>query len=330
MRLEDTQRLVLVKAGFHKERIVPDPVDLSRYFTENVVGSKASGSPSSISEIDIAVLPHELQLLAKVSNARLHIASPSLREQSLTVMATKPLGQRSKCIVNVVRDAFSMGTRVIHVKILVHFHDEVSLGAIRVGNIFQSVGRSIADVCFSRGPVVSWEEDHLSDSARPTDCVHDGLYSIRPCGDVRNVMGFIHGTEDDPRLSRQPLRYLSPDIGKLGVRDIVSALADDASVPTSIIVDIHDAVGSGGQAIVNEGTVLGPLGFVNRPAKFGSKILPSDGETEESHTLGSEVVHLTVTVASSILSKRRGIRASTVAISIASEVKASDVYASQR
>ena len=62
-----------------------------------------------------------------------------------------------------------------------------------------------------------------------------------------------------------------------------TTLADDATVPTSVVVDINDALGAAdAKAVLHDGVVSSEKGRIECAAKFVvDEVLPTDWKTED-------------------------------------------------
>ena len=89
-------------------------------------------------------------------------------------------------------------------------------------------------------------------------------------------MRLVHGAEDDVRLVGVLGRELAPDGVELRVRG--AALADDAAVPASVVVQVDDAVRARSQAGLHELVVAGEESRVEGAAEgVGDEVLPANG-----------------------------------------------------
>lgn len=72
-------------------------------------------------------------------------------------------------------------------------------------------------------------------------------------------MRFVHETENNLRLAGVLGGDLAPKTSEIGVADSAVALTNNVAVPTSVIVDIDDTVGTGSETALYELVVLGPV-----------------------------------------------------------------------
>ena len=89
--------------------------------------------------------------------------------------------------------------------------------------------------------MISRKKNHLGGSSVCTDCIDGLLHSGSPCIHIE-VMGLVHETKNDVWLIGIPLSKLGPEVSKLIIRG--TTLANDASIPTSVVVDIEDTFSS--------------------------------------------------------------------------------------
>ena len=106
----------------------------------------------------------ERNLFAQELSAGIRVTSTGFRVESLSTIGTEPSGKRLPCVVDVIRNAICMGTRVVGVEVLVNIEDQASLRAIGVCNFVQGICRTIRDEGLSGCPVVSWEKYELRSS----------------------------------------------------------------------------------------------------------------------------------------------------------------------
>lgn len=127
--------------------------------------------------------------------------------------------------------AVGVGTRVVRVEVLMHVVDKVGVRAIGVGHGAERRSGPVADELLGGGVVVPGEKDDLAGGTGLADSGNGGLDGRGPCGDVGNVVGLVHDTEDDPGLRGVLLGDLLPQVRELSVGDGSVALSDDVSLP---------------------------------------------------------------------------------------------------
>lgn len=175
--------------------------------------------------------------------------------------------------------------------------DEVGEGAVNVGDRGKGGGRAVGDGGRGVGPVVSGEEDDVGCGTGLADRGDGGLDGGGPGGDVGDVVGLVHETEGDLWLGSVLGGQLRPERGELGVSDTSTALADNVSVPATVVVDVDDAEIGDSQARGHESIVSGKVGGVEGTTKAVVKeVLPSNGKTEGVEaSVSDKVLHLACT-----------------------------------
>jgi hypothetical protein len=115
-----------------------------------------------------------------------------------------------------------------------------------------------------------------------------------------------------------------------------STLANDATIPAGIVVDVDDALASLVETSLNKLIVLGKVVGVESTTKsVVDQVLPSDGQAEHIHSVvPGEMLHLANAVWIVVLAvevPQRGIDLGSVAITIGrtTEVEACDIEASE-
>lgn len=133
----------------------------------------------------------------------------------------------------------------------------------------------------------------------------------------------------------------------MSVRDRPAGLVDYISVPASysqeltlcshgfvalsglltVVVNINNTMRSYVQAPLDEFIVLGPVGRVKGPSEGWGQDLPSDGEAENVHSIGREVLHLSDAVDAAVLVKwSNRLARIAAAVGDTAEVETSYVY----
>lgn len=110
---------------------------------------------------------------------------------------------------------------------------------------------------------------------------------------LHTVVGFVHQTHDDLCVTGVLRCQLTPQIGEVVVGR-PSALANDGSIPASVVVNVYDAVCTGFQAPLDQLVVSAQVAGVQGCSEGVLKILPGDGETEDVELVDlGKVGHLT-------------------------------------
>lgn len=110
-------------------------------------------------------------------------------------------------------------------------------------------------------------------------------------------MWLVHDAKSDLAAAAVLLGQLSPDACELGVGR--TTLADDLTVPSSVIVEVEDAeLGARVQAALNEAIILCKVGRVKSAAEdIVDEKLPADRQTEGVKLVVlDKVVHLAKSV----------------------------------
>lgn len=162
--------------------------------------AERTSRPSDVSEHNIRVLGLVGDLLAEVLDARLGVSTASLSVEGLAVVGAEPAGERCPSVLDVVGDTLSVSSRVVAVEVLVDVEDQVGGGSVEIFDGGEGSGGTAGHECLSRSPVVAGEEDHLGSGTGLADGGNGGLDRGSPGGDVRDIMGLVHDSEDDFRL----------------------------------------------------------------------------------------------------------------------------------
>ena len=114
-----------------------------------------------------------------------------------------------------------------------HVEDDLAGGAVGVLDTHERRGGGLRELG-GRCEVGARQQDELAGGAGLTDGVDGGLAGGGPCSHGCKIVGLVHDAEDDLRC----LCVLGRELGKqAGVLSIAwTALADDATIPSSIVV----------------------------------------------------------------------------------------------
>ena len=229
------------------------------------------------------------QLGADVRVAAVDVAAASLGEQGLAAHTAQIVGQRRELVVHAVGDA--LGRRAaLAVEILMRLVDELARRPVTIDDARQRRGRIVLEA--ADGVVVgAGQEDHLCLGAVVADGVDDLLDGGGPGRHVE-VVRLVHDAEDDVGLRCVFLGELGPEVGELVVGR--SALADDAAVPSGVVVHVDDAERAGRKARLHDLVVGTEEVCVQRASEVVvDEVLPSDRNAEEVElVILGKVLHL--------------------------------------
>jgi hypothetical protein len=296
----------------NERSIGPSVSILGRSLSKLVRTIKTTCSPASVSKVNIRVLVQELNLLAKILLTASSVTATSLGQHSLPAVLLEPGGKGLEGGIDVVLDALGVGSGVVAVKILVYVHDEVVGGAIRVLDGVEGRGGAGGDEGLGAGVALTGHEDDVALSSGSTDGSYDSLHGRGPLGDVGDVlkfqvshldyfsaiektyMRFVHDTKGDLGLAAILGCQLLPNVRQLRVGR--STLADNTTVPSSVVVEIQNTQRcTRAQASLYKTVVLLEVGLVQSCTKLVvEQELPANWQTESVKTVVlDEVVHLT-------------------------------------
>ena len=229
------------------------------------------------------------QLGADVRLAAGRVAAAGLGEHGLAADATEPGRHGRELVGHAVGDAVGV-LAAVAVEVLMGFVDELALRAVAVhdaGEHRGRVGREAAD-----GVVVgAGEEDHLGCGAGGADG-RDGLLEGGGPFAHDDAVGLVHQSENDLFLRGVFLGELGPEAAELVVGR--TALADDAAVPASVVVQVEDTVCAGGETRLHDVVVGAEETCVKRTSKIVvDEVLPSDRKTKQVESvILRKVLHL--------------------------------------
>ena len=104
-------------------------------------------------------------------------------------------------------------------------------------------------------------------------------------------MRLVHQAEDDLWLGAVLFRQLFPNVGELSVGR--STLADDPSVPTSIVVEVEDGVGALAQGVLDQLVIGSEPGSAQGSTELSTDGgVPAEGESEDVGAALDKVVDL--------------------------------------
>ena len=135
-----------------------------------------------------------------------------------------------------------MGAAEVGIEVLMHVEGEVGRRSVRIGDVVQRLGRAGFEKAVRALPLRSGQEDQLRGGAGVADTMYDGLQGHSPFVQIGDVMRFVHDAHHHSRRRGIVGGELAPETDKVIVGG--PALADDAAVPSGIVVDVHDAVGT--------------------------------------------------------------------------------------
>lgn len=149
-----------------------------------------------------------------------------------------------------------------------------------------------------------------------------GLNSLRPGGNGK-IMRFVHDTKDDICVIRVLGRQGHPQSRKLVIGR--TTLANDAAVPTGVVVDVEDALGARVETARHEGVVLAEIGRVQIAAHdIVGEVLPAHGNSKYVEVVVTgKVLHL-----GGARGGERGARHGACSVGRTAKVQARDIHAS--
>lgn len=117
------------------------------------------------------------------------------------------------------------------------------------------------------------------------------LDSLRPCGDSK-IMWFVHDAEDDIRIVRVFGSEGRPQRRELIIRG--TALADDAAIPTGVVMDVEDTLGARVEAARHEVIVLAKIrGVQIATHDIVREVLPAHCDTKHVKIIvAGKMLHL--------------------------------------
>ena len=245
--------------------------------TDQGGGKHHTSSPTNPAQPDIRIVVQVAEFGTDVRVTASRVTATGLSEHALPAHTAQIGCQWRERVVHSVRNTFRRrAARTI--EILMHLIDQFVSRSVTIQDAGQSWGRGGLEA--ANGVVVcAREEDHLGRGAVATNRMDDLLERGSPFGHVKFVR-LVHQAEDDVALRGVFLSELAPEVGELVVRD--SALADDAAVPTGVIVHVEDAEGPGCETRLHDLVVGAEEAFVQRTSKdVVDEILPSDGKAKE-------------------------------------------------
>ena len=133
-------------------------------------------------------LLQELEFLAQVLLAAGGVATTSLRQERLAVVLPQPRSERLEGSVDAVLDALGVGAGVVAVKVRVHVHDKVVLGAVGVRDFVKCRCGARRDKGLCAGVALAGKQNEVVLGACVTDRGHSGLDSGGPASNVGDVL----------------------------------------------------------------------------------------------------------------------------------------------
>jgi hypothetical protein len=134
-------------------------------------------------------LLQKLEFLAQILLATLSVSATSLSQHGLPAVLLEPSCERLERGVDVVLHALGVGSRVVTVQVLVHVHDEVVGGAVRVLDLVQSRCGAGRDECLCAGEALAGHQNQVVLCGGSADGGYDGLDGVGPLVDVGDVLG---------------------------------------------------------------------------------------------------------------------------------------------
>ena len=156
--------------------------------SELVAAVEHTSRPASPAEVDVRVLVHGVELLAKSLQAAGIAGATSLGEHGLTLVLLEP---RAKSLehVDVVGGASGVGAGSIGVQVLVDVEDEVGGAAVKVGDLGELIAGAVGDESTGVSPLVTGEENLVLSGTGLADGGDGGLNSGSPALDINVVLG---------------------------------------------------------------------------------------------------------------------------------------------
>lgn len=112
------------------------------------------------------------------------------------------------------------------------------------------------------GVICAWEEDQVVLAGGGADCLDDFLDGLAPETHVE-VVGLVHDTEDDIGVGGVLGCECGPDGDEVLVSHGTVALTNDLAVPSCIVVDINNTLGSTcGQTALNKCVIGCAIGSI--------------------------------------------------------------------
>jgi hypothetical protein len=184
----------------------------------------------------------------------------------------------------------SLCIKSCNLQVLMNVEDKLVNGTILV--LDGEKGRaSLTRELGSVRPSQAGDEDPLRGGTSITDGSDSGLNGLDPRGEL-DVMWLVHDAEDDTLLVLVLGCELAPDVGELLVGR--ATLADDSTVPPGVVVQVDDDVrlGALGERELHGLVIPSEEALGDGTANRRLHKLPGEGDTEDIHTLASEVGEL--------------------------------------
>lgn len=160
---------------------------LGRGHDKLVARIELASRPAGPTKVDVRVLVHRIELLAKSRQAAGIVAATGLRQNGLALVLAQPVAESVESL-NVVRCASGVGTGSIFVEVLVHVEDQVGGAVVKVFHLLESSARAIVDESTGVGPLVSRKQDFVLGRAGLADGSHRGLDTGCPFVNVWHVV----------------------------------------------------------------------------------------------------------------------------------------------